>query len=84
MGLESSLARCKPAVPTAKRSPNVERLSYVARLSALMHQHLSLGREDCRRPEARTSLLRKGIPSEQQAPPAYLRPDTRWVNKRVC
>jgi hypothetical protein len=90
MPLENRLAEIKGSLPRSKQKPNVESLTYVSMLSALMKEHTALGHENFV-PESRQHMLRESVPvlaassfrsRRENGSKRGKRPDMRWRNMK--
>lgn len=80
MDLEGLLSEVKSAVPFSKRSPNSERVAYLATLAQRMKDHLARGRLDSRGPAPRDQMLAADVPLEhRRAAAAASRLDPSWL-----
>jgi hypothetical protein len=78
MELEGLLSEIKASVPFSRRSPNSEKLAYLASLGERMKRHLASGLRDTRGPLPRSELLASNVPLENQRPVGSARPGP-WV-----
>jgi hypothetical protein len=84
MMLEGLLSEIKSSVPSGKRSPNAEKVSFLAHLHQTLKQHVARGRHDSRGPEPRDKLIKEGVPLEHSSCSTWARPDVRWRNSLLA